>query len=109
MVNAIFAVVRSDPGTRSLRLFGDLFLVADSEGVDRIIERTPNDARYFAGFVGWQPGELEKEIEAGYWLVSDADASLLFRPDTSTLWEELVERLGRSQRQRGLQSVRLSL
>jgi putative AlgH/UPF0301 family transcriptional regulator len=62
MTEAIFAVVRRNPGPNSLRLFGELFVAGDAEVVDRIIEQTPNEARYFAGFVGWQPGSRQ-EIE----------------------------------------------
>lgn len=94
MVNAIFAVVRGDPGTDATRLFNDVFLVTGAEGVDRVIEQAADDARYFAGFVAWRPGELAREIQAGYWYVSDADPALLFRDDTEGLWQELIERLG---------------
>jgi putative transcriptional regulator len=75
-------------------------VVANAEAVDRIIEQTPNEARYFAGFVGWQPGELAAEIDAGYWYVADPDASLVFSKDTGTMWQELLERLddGRASR-----------
>ena len=94
MADSIFAVVRRDPGDKSLRLFGELFVVANADGVDRIIEQTPNDARYFAGFVGWQAGELAKEIDAGCWYVADPDPAFFFRQDTGAMWEELVKRLG---------------
>lgn len=94
MSNAIFALVHRDPGTDAVRLFGDVFLVASADAVDRVIEQMPGDARYFAGFVGWAPGELDKEIAAGYWYVTDPDPALLFRKDTDGLWQELVERLG---------------
>lgn len=95
MAGAIFAVVRSDPGQPSVPLFGGLFVAATAQAVDRIIEQTPNEARYFAGFVGWRPGELAKEIAAGYWYVTDADAAVVFRDDTDTMWEDLVQRLRR--------------
>jgi len=55
---SIFAVVRRDPRRAVARLFGDVFVTANANAVDRIIEKTPNDARYFAGFVGWAPGEI---------------------------------------------------
>jgi len=110
MANALFVVVRSNPGADAVRLFGELFVVSSAPAVDRIIEQTPNDARYFAGFVAWQPGELAKEIEAGYWRVTDPDAELLFRHDTDSLWRELIERLGDGQPTpggRGFQSAGL--
>jgi putative transcriptional regulator len=111
MSGAIFAVVRGDPGAKALHLFGEVFVVSSSEAVDRIIEATPNAARYFAGFVGWKPGELAKEIEAGYWYTAEPDASLFFRPDTGELWKELLERVGGSQAPRapGMRAASLRL
>jgi hypothetical protein len=94
MVDSLFAVVRRDPGESSLRLLDGLFVTSTAEAVDRVIEQTPNDARYFAGFVGWKPGELAREIAAGYWYVGDADPALVFSHDTDAMWEKLVERFG---------------
>ena len=111
MSEAIFAVVRGDPGAKALHLFGELYVVSNAAAVDRIIEQTPNDARYFAGFVGWRPGELAKEIEAGYWYTAEADANLFFRPDTNGLWKELIERVGGSEapRAHGMRAASLRL
>lgn len=94
-VNAIFAVVPRDPGAPSVRLFGELYVTAQSDAVDRIIEQTPNDARYFAGFVGWRPGELAAELDAGFWFTAEPDAALLFSDDTGSMWEALMKRLGK--------------
>jgi putative transcriptional regulator len=94
MMDSLFAMVRKNPGSGSVQVLGDLFVTAEAETVDRIIEQTPNDARYFAGFVGWKPGELAKEIESGYWYVDDLDTAQVFRKDPGAMWEELVKRLG---------------
>jgi putative transcriptional regulator len=94
MMDSLFAVVQKNPGAGAVQVQGDLFVTAEAETVDRIIETTPNDARYFAGFVGWKAGELAKEIEAGYWYVDELDASQVFRKDPGAMWEELVKRLG---------------
>jgi len=94
-VNEIFAIVPRNPGEPSLRLFGELFLTSQAKLVDQIIEQTPNDARYFAGFVGWQPGELAAELEAGWWYVADPDPALVFSKDTGAMWESLMKQLGK--------------
>jgi putative transcriptional regulator len=94
-VNAIFAVVPRNPGAPSVHLFGDLYVTVQAEAVDRIIEQTPNDARFFAGFVGWRPGELAAELEAGYWYTAVPDAALVFKDDTGAMWETLIQRLGK--------------
>src|SRR2546422_8239840 len=91
---AVFALLRRDPGQPSIRLFDDLFVTGNGRNIDSIIEQTPNDARYFAGFVGWTAGELAKEIEAGYWYVGAPDAALVFHKNTEAMGEELVTGLG---------------
>jgi putative transcriptional regulator len=94
--NAIFAIVRRDPGEPSMPLFGDVHVTAHAPVVDRIIEHTPNDARYFAGFVGWEPGELAAEVDAGWWLLSDPDAAVVFSKDSGDdLWGRLLKRFGK--------------
>jgi putative transcriptional regulator len=96
MANTVFAVVRSPsaPGGEAMRLFGDLFVASRAEDIDRIIEQTPNDARYYVGFVGWRAGELDAEIAKGFWYVLDAEPELMFRKNEEGLWRELVRSLG---------------
>jgi putative transcriptional regulator len=94
-VNAIFAMVARDPGGASVHLFEDVFVTAQAKAVDRIIEQTPNDARYFAGFVGWQPGELANELEKGWWYAAEPEKTVVFSKEPGKLWEVLVERLGK--------------
>lgn len=106
MVGAVFAVVRGDPSNGAMPLFDGLYLGATKAVVDRVIEQLPEDARFFTGFVAWQPGELDAELEAGYWYTADADAGLFFRKDMSQVWEELVDRLGgKPQRATGFRAT----
>ena len=94
-VNAIFAMVARDPGEGAVHLFADVFVTAQAKAVDRIIEQTPNDARYFAGFVGWQPSELAAELDKGWWYAAEPDKRTVFDRRAEELWETLVERLGK--------------
>jgi len=93
--NAIFAMVARDPGGAAVHLFGEVFVTAQAKSVDEIIEQTPNDARYFAGFVGWTPGELAAELKKGWWYAATPDKEVVFSKDTEAMWEALVERLGK--------------
>lgn len=89
--SALVAVVRreSSPGQGSLPLMKSLYLAINVGTIDQIIESTPNDARYYVGYVGWRPGELRREIDRGLWSVLNADPKTVFRKDTEGLWEEL--------------------
>ena len=93
MLHSIFALVRRNPGGPALHLFDDLFVTGNGAEVDSIIESTPNDARYFVGFVGWQPEELAKEVDAGFWYLAEPDPALLFSKDPAGMWETLLRRL----------------
>ena len=90
----IFALVQSkqSPGGRSVQITPELYLAFDSPIVDRIIEKEPQQARFFAGLVVWQQGELRAEIKRGIWYVLDAETELLLKKQTDGLWEELVRR-----------------
>jgi putative AlgH/UPF0301 family transcriptional regulator len=93
----IFAMVKGNqsPGGRSLQLAPGLFLAFDSAIVDRIIENQPQQARFLAGMVMWQPLELAEEVKRGLWHVLEPQPDLLLRKSTDTMWEELV---GRAER-----------
>jgi putative AlgH/UPF0301 family transcriptional regulator len=92
LVGSVFAAVRTadPPSQLSLPLMAGLFLVTDAETIDRIIATTPNDARYFTGFVVWQPGELALEIDGGFWHTRSPDPHALFDAHPLQLWRELV-------------------
>ena len=90
---ALVALVRGDtaPGAGSVLLMKNLYLAFRANTIDHVIETTPNEARYFVGYVGWRPGELRSEIDRGLWSVSNADLEVIFRKDTDGLWEELFQ------------------
>lgn len=94
----IFALVqgRESPGGRSLKILDDLYLAIDGDVVDRVIEKQPAQARFFAGMVLWRPGELHEEIRRGLWYVLEPDAALVVRKPSEGLWEELVRRSERA-------------
>ena len=90
---ALVALVHAhdSPGPGSVPLMKDLFLAFRANTIDHVIETTPNEARYYVGYVGWRPGELRSEIDRGLWTVLDADVEMVFRKDTDSLWEELLQ------------------
>jgi len=92
--DALFALVKTEqrPSSDSLEMMTHLFFAKRVDVVDHVIETTPNDARYYVGYIEWRPGELRDELARGLWLVSNADLDTVFLKDTSDLWEELTHR-----------------
>jgi putative transcriptional regulator len=90
---ALVALVHADqsPGQGAVLLMKDLYLAFRANTIDHVIETTPNEARYYVGYVGWRPGELKSEIDRGLWSVQGADLEMVFRKDTEGLWDELQQ------------------
>ena len=89
---ALVAVIKteSNPGVGTLKLMNNLYIAFRAATIDKVIETTPNEARYFVGYVGWRPGELKREIERGLWSVVNANPETVFQKDTSGLWDEMI-------------------
>ena len=52
--------------------------------------------RAFAGYAGWGPGQLEREIQVGGWLPGPAEDPLIFGTPADETWQRAYERLGTS-------------
>jgi len=90
---ALVALVKTDakPGQGMVSIMKNLVMAFRANTIDQIIESTPTEARFYVGYVGWKPGELKSEVERGLWSVVDADLDTVFRKDTESLWEELLQ------------------
>lgn len=51
-----------------------------------------DDLRIFAGYSGWDPGQLEAELAEGAWWVLDGDPTEVFTSHVHGMWERLVAR-----------------
>jgi len=89
---ALYALVRSNPGEGSRRLIGEVFVAVGNDALDRVIHESPQEARYFAGFATWGPGELKREIARGAWFTAEADEGMLFHSHPAYMWSALQPR-----------------
>jgi hypothetical protein len=48
--------------------------------------------RAFAGHAGWTAGQLEREMQQGYWHLVDADLVTLFETDPEAIWPRMIQR-----------------
>ena len=93
--DALLFAFRSDKKpAKGLFVADDIYISGFSEVLAEIAGR-PEDAarqRFFTGFAGWAPGQLEDEIDQGGWYVLRFDAKALFEMNPLTMYEELVRR-----------------
>jgi putative transcriptional regulator len=67
-------------------------LALDPDTIDALLRSPPAKIRFFSGYSGWAPGQLDNEILRGDWFVLDADADVAFASDSSRLWQDLLRR-----------------
>ena len=78
-----------------MRIAERLYLSTSPDLLRRLLEPSPPVlARLFVGYSGWGPGQLEAELEASAWLMSDVDRDLIFETPADKLWETAIRRLG---------------
>ena len=64
------------------------------------LERDPDgdaaagQVRVFAGYAGWSAGQLEDEIDAGAWVIADAEPGDVVTDEPEALWSEVLWRQG---------------
>jgi putative transcriptional regulator len=72
-----------------------LYLSRSPDLLRRLLEPDPPPhARLIVGYSGWAPGQLELELEASSWLMSDVDRDLIFNTPPEQMWEAAIRRLG---------------
>lgn len=64
------------------------------EALRRVAQLPDLRARVFLGYAGWGPGQLEREIAEGSWLVVPVAPRLLFEESHGRVWEQAVRSLG---------------
>jgi len=52
------------------------------------------DFKFFIGYSGWSPGQLEDEISKKMWVVGEGSEELVLKTPTKKVWEKAVKSLG---------------
>ncbi|HTD99646.1 MAG TPA: YqgE/AlgH family protein [Mucilaginibacter sp.] len=75
-----------------------VFWSGDFETVKSLVSNyllTESEIRFFAGYSGWTPGQLDVEIGEDTWIVTNKyNPELIFTNDEQNLWKEVVISLG---------------
>jgi putative transcriptional regulator len=68
-----------------------VFFTTEKSKIESLLKHQNGRARYFVGYAGWSPGQLEEEMELESWVVADAAPDNVF-DDQSNLWATLVRK-----------------
>jgi len=85
----------ADDAASGMRITDALSLSTSPGLLRRLLEPNPPvRTRLIVGYSGWGPGQLEAELQASAWLLSDVEGELIFGTPPERMWEAAIRRLG---------------
>lgn len=95
-LNSLRLLVQTEAGLDDYyHVVGNIFQITDLRGVQGLLDREMGQfrVRLYAGYAGWYPGQLERELLRGGWHLYRSDSSLVFSDDPESLWERLIDQI----------------
>lgn len=99
---ALFAAERAP--IASFHVVQGVYLSMHPQNVDALPFRPGQRVRFFTGFSGWAPDQLQNELQLDAWYVLPVTEEILFRADTRGLWRELFDKARGSRADRGVKT-----
>ncbi len=82
----------------SLEIMKGLFWGGNFETLKKLIELDkikPEAVKFFVGYSGWEPKQLNKELELNSWIVLDGSVSDIMKRNTANLWKDILKEKGK--------------
>ncbi len=76
------------------RVADGLYLSVTVESLAHLLKHPSARLCFCLGYAGWGPGQLEKEIEEGSWLVGELTAGPVLTEDPARLWHSCIRQMG---------------
>lgn len=88
----LFGAEHEDPDGRPV--VEGLQFSASKETLGRLCKTGGGRFHCYAGYAGWAPGQLEREIGEGTWIIVPADAGLVLDGAPEQIWEQALRSAG---------------
>jgi putative transcriptional regulator len=83
------------PDDEQREIVPGVLLSVSQELTLQLLQAPPSTrARVIVGYSGWGPGQLDRELAASSWLVTEVDPRLIFGVPPEQMWEAAIRRLG---------------
>jgi len=83
----------SDPSAAAWLVVADVGLASAQTDIGELSPAVRR-GRFYAGYSGWGPGQLEAEMELDSWIVEPPMPAELFPDDPTSLWTDVLARMG---------------
>ncbi len=93
--NSLFYIhTKGDIITDSIEIKEGLYWGGDFEAIKSLIKDGllyPGNIRFFVGYSGWAPFQLDRELREKSWVVSECDVNSILTPDPLTYWHKKLK------------------
>jgi putative transcriptional regulator len=76
------------------QVMADVYVSSSRKLFERLVDKADTGERFrvYAGYAGWAPGQLDREVARGDWHVLPADAETVFDKAPADIWPELIRK-----------------
>lgn len=82
---ATLTIIPGDRGVCLTNTLDVLSAISDNHGPEKFM--------VILGYAGWDPGQLEQELNSNTWLLTKASSEFIFDEDVTTKWSRVFEEL----------------
>jgi len=87
--------LHTEEAVGQIQVFSHVFFSAEADRMQILVETGLEPTRYFVGYAGWSPGQLESELETGAWMTTAASTEHVFEQG-SDLWDKVMQQISDS-------------
>jgi putative transcriptional regulator len=88
-------VVHGDEALSQIEVTSGVHFCTDKDSIQQLVTDNEGPMKFFVGYAGWAPGQLENELEEGAWLATTATSQQVFEDDDDQ-WATLVKQISRA-------------
>jgi len=85
-------VLHTDASIPEMPVIPEVFFTTDRDQIQQLVTQNHSRMKFFVGYAGWSPGQLESELEDGGWLMTAADNKHIFEAEED-LWPALMREI----------------
>ena len=92
--NIVLPIRSTEQPEESGRVFEDIYVSSSIGMLRQLIAKQSSGDKFhaYAGYAGWAPQQLDREVSRGDWYVLRADAKMVFDKPAADVWPELIRR-----------------
>lgn len=72
------------------RVFDNVYVGMSNAALAEVFRQKRPVFKIYSGFAGWAPGQLEREIDRGDWLLGKATAATIFKKEPTHIWPDIT-------------------